>query len=40
MKRHHFEEDGVFDWSHYGTTAAMPRCARGPFLTFPVGEKI
>ena len=28
MKRHHFEEDGVFDWSHYGhATVFTPRHA-------------
>ena len=25
MKRHHFEEDSVFDWSHYGVNALTPR---------------
>ena len=25
MKRHHFEEDGVFDWSHYGTNVLTPK---------------
>ena len=25
MKRHHFEEDGVFDWSNYGTNVLTPR---------------
>ena len=25
MKRHHFEEDGVFDWSSYGVNVLTPR---------------
>ena len=25
MKRHHFEEDGVFDWSNYGVNVLTPR---------------
>jgi hypothetical protein len=33
MKRHHFEEDGVFDWSSYGVNVLTPRRQFGQLET-------